>query len=146
MRSRNIALALMLAIGAPLIAQADSSRAATVDRAAIAEKVKELASTDAVRVAGAAYWLGEQGSAAAEAVPQLAGVLGDNRQVNPARYRRISGRAATRSPGEEAAGALAKIGEPAVETLITVLKTSRSAVARQNAAWALGVIQHRSIG
>src|SRR5512146_1698789 len=146
MHAKSIALALTLALGAAAMAQAESARALRPGRAAIAEKLRELASSDPVKVAGAAYWLGEQGSAAVEAVPQLAGVLGDNRQVNPTRYRKLAGRATSTSPGEEAAAALAKIGEPAVETLITVLKTSRSAVARQNAAWALGVIQHREIG
>ncbi len=114
---------------------------------AIAAKVKELSAKEPAMVAAAAYWLGEQGSAATEAIPHLVAVLGDNRQVNPARYRKQvpprSARAETSSPGEEAAAALAKIGDPAVEALINVLKTSPSAVARQNAAWALGVIQDR---
>ncbi len=119
----------------------------TAAPAVVAAKIKELSAKQAATVAAAAYWLGEQGGAAVEAIPQLAAVLGDNRQVNPARYRRPpaarSPRGERSTPGQEAAEALAKIGDPAVEALINVLKTSPSAVARQNAAWALGVIQGR---
>ncbi len=114
-------------------------------RATIAEKTRDLASTDPARVAAAAYLLGEMGGAAAETIPQLAAVLGDSRKVDPARYRKArTARAETTSPGREAATALSKIGEPAVEVLINVLKSSPNAVARQNAAWALGIIQGRS--
>ncbi len=121
-------------------------------RAAVTAKAKELSAKDPATAAAAAYWLGEQGSAAAEAIPQLTAVLGDNRPVNATRYRKHPAQRAPRSevssPGEEAAAALAKIGEPAVEALISVLKTNPSPVARQNAAWALGVIQdrHKSSG
>ncbi len=116
-------------------------------RAAMAEKVKDLTSGDPLRIAAAAYSLGELGSAAAGAIPQLTAVLADNRRVDPARYRRHqaprSKRGETSSPGEEAAAALAKIGEPAVDALIRVLNADPNPTARQNAAWALGIIQAR---
>ncbi len=47
------------------------------------------------------------------------------------------------SPGEEAAVALTKIGDPAVEALIAVVRNSGNAVARRNAVAALGAIQAR---
>ncbi len=113
----------------------------------MSEKIKDLASSDPVRVAAAAYWLGELGRAASSAVPQLTAALADNRHVDPARYRKHLAARSTRpessSPGQEAAAALAKIGEPAVEALINVLKSNPNPVARQNAAWALGIIQGR---
>jgi HEAT repeat protein len=128
---------------APPPPRAPDTRGSTSARTALTEKVKQLSSTDPAKIAAAAYWLGEQGTAASGAVPHLAAVLGDNRQVNPAHYRKnIAGRASS-TPGEEAAAALVKIGDPAVDALIRVLKTSPSAVARQNAAWALGIIQDR---
>ncbi len=125
----------------------DTKPPAPVAHPAVVAKVRELSAKEPVTVAAAAYWLGEQGSAAIEAIPPLAAVLGDSRPVNPARYRKHTParvpRSEASSPGEEAAVALSKIGDPAVEALINVLKTSPSAVARQNAAWALGVIQER---
>jgi HEAT repeat protein len=129
---------------------AESSLPPSVIRATMAEKIKDLGSHDPQRVAAAAYWLGELGRVAASAVPQLTAVLADDRSVDPARYRKHAAhtpRSETTSPGEEAAAALAKIGEPAVEALINVLKANPSPFARQNAAWALGMIQgHRSTG
>ncbi len=110
----------------------------------VAEKIRELGAGDPVKVAGAAYWLGEEGVKAKPAITQLASVLGDNRPVDPAQYRKITaGHADTTTPGQEAATALVKIGDPAIEALIHVLKTSPNPVARQNAAWALGLIQDR---
>lgn len=122
----------------------ETRTAAPASRAAIAEKIKQLSSADPAKIAAAAYWLGEQGNSASEAVPRLAAVLGDSRSVDAASYRKnVSGRGTVTSPGQEAAAALVKIGDPAIEALINVLKTNPSAVARQNAAWALGIIQDR---
>ena len=119
-------------------------RTPTASPATIAEKIKELGSGDPVKVAGAAYWLGEEGVAGKSAINQLVSVLGDNRPVDAAQYRKnLAVRAASTTPGQEAAAALVKIGDPAIEALIRVLKTSPNPVARQNAAWALGVIQER---
>ncbi len=102
--------------------------------------IGELSSKNPLQAAAAAYRLGRQ--AEARAVPQLVAVLGDNRPVDPSLYREepptlLPKRA---SPGQEAAAALANIGQPAVEPLIRILQTDKSAIARQNAAWALGRI------
>ena len=69
----------------------------------------------------------------------LLDLLGDTTEVNASAYRHT---ARERRPtlGEEVAVALVHIGRPAVEPLIQVLKTSSSAQARKNAAWALGAL------
>jgi len=89
--------------------------------------------------AAAAYWLGQQRSAAAAAVDHLVTLLGDASEVDPALYR---SNPALNKPtlGEEAAAALVNIGHPSIEPLIHVLKTSPVAEARKNAAWALGAL------
>jgi PBS lyase HEAT-like repeat len=89
--------------------------------------------------AAAAYWLGQQRSAAAPAVDHLVDLLGDASAVDPALYR---SNPALNKPtlGEEAAAALVNIGHPSIEPLIHVLKTSPLAEARKNAAWALGAL------
>ncbi len=108
----------------------------------VTRHAQELKSPDAVKAAAAAYWLGQQGPAATKAVPQLVAVLGDTRAVDPARYHKEPASVLPKrsSPGQEAAAALAIIGQPAVDALIETLRSSTSAVARQNAAWALGQI------
>lgn len=89
--------------------------------------------------AAAAYWLGQQHGAAAEAVNSLVELLGDATQINPAQYR-ASRVLQKLTVGEEAAAALVNIGHPAIEPLIHVLKTSPMPEARKNAAWALGAL------
>jgi HEAT repeat protein len=89
--------------------------------------------------AAAAWWLGQQRSAASSAVEHLVSLLGDSNEVDPALYR---SNPALNKPtlGEEAAAALVNIGHPSIEPLIHVLKTSPVAEARKNAAWALGAL------
>ncbi len=129
-----------VAVGSAQLSQ--GRRVPSVSPEAVAEKVKELGASDPVKVAGAAYWLGEEGVKEKAAITHLASVLGDTRQVDPAQYRKVTnGHADSTTPGQEAATALVKIGDPAIEALIHVLKTSPNPVARQNAAWALGLIQ-----
>ena len=89
--------------------------------------------------AAAAYWLGQQHGAAADAVTPLVELLGDVTQVNPAQYR-ASRVLQKMTLGEEAAAALVNIGHPSIEPLIRVLKTSPMPEARKNAAWALGAL------
>lgn len=101
---------------------------------------KTLQSKNATEAAAAAYWLGFKGEEAVPAIPQLVAVLGDNRAVRPSLYRHDVSPNSRSTPGEEAAGALARIGKPAVDPLIAALRTSSSSFARQNAAWALGQI------
>lgn len=89
--------------------------------------------------AQAAYWLGQQHHSTAVVVSALAELLGDKTEIDASRYRPA---AKERKPtlGEEAAAALVQIGRPAIPELIHVLKTSPSAEARKNAAWALGAL------
>jgi PBS lyase HEAT-like repeat-containing protein len=98
-----------------------------------------LKSGKAQQRAAAAYWLGQQKAAAAEAVEPLVGLLGDTTEVNPAQYRNRSALQKL-TLGEEAAAALVNIGHASVEPLIRVLTTSPAPEARKNAAWALGAL------
>jgi hypothetical protein len=88
--------------------------------------------------AAAAYWLGQQRSAATAAVNTLVELLGDATEVNSAQYRQR--RLDKMTLGEEVAAALVNIGSPSIEPLIKVLKTSPQPEARKNAAWALGAL------
>ncbi|HEY6308073.1 MAG TPA: hypothetical protein VI488_16605 [Candidatus Angelobacter sp.] len=106
---------------------------------AIANHIAMLRSGKPQERAAAAYWLGQQRSAAAEAVESLVELLGDATQINPALYR--ASRALQKlTLGEEAAAALVNIGHPSIDPLIRVLKTSPMPEARKNAAWALGAL------
>ncbi len=88
--------------------------------------------------AAAAYWLGQQHSAAAGAVDSLLEFLGDATEVDAKQYRQRPLEKMTL--GEEVAAALVNIGHPSIEPLIRVLKNSPQAEARKNAAWALGAL------
>ena len=106
---------------------------------AIAHHIAMLRSGKPQERAAAAYWLGQQRSAAADAVDPLVELLGDATRINPAQYR--ASRALQKlTLGEEAAAALVNIGHPSIEPLIRVLKTSPVPEARKNAAWALGAL------
>jgi hypothetical protein len=105
---------------------------------AIARRIALLRSGKPQQKAAAAYWLGQQRSAAAEAVDSLVDLLGDATEVDPTQYRQRPLDKMTL--GEEVAAALVNIGHPAIEPLIHVLKTSPQAEARKNAAWALGAL------
>jgi HEAT repeat protein len=78
-----------------------------------------------------------------EAIPSLVAMLGDDRQVEPiACYTRGNWTPALDtfkrpSPGEQAALALASLGRNALGPLMDQLDNS-NAVARRNAAWAIG--------
>jgi HEAT repeat protein len=104
----------------------------------VARHIALLKSGKAQQKAAAAYWLGQQRSAAAVAVDPLVELLGDVTQINPAQYRQRPLDKMTL--GEEVAAALVNIGHPSIEPLIKVLKTSPLSEARKNAAWALGAL------
>lgn len=106
---------------------------------AIASHIALLRAGKPQERAAAAYWLGQQHGAAAEAVNPLVELLGDATQINPAQYR-VSRVLQKLTVGEEAAAALVNIGHPSIEPLIRVLKTSPMPEARKNAAWALGAL------
>jgi HEAT repeat protein len=105
---------------------------------AIARRVAMLRSGKPQQKAAAAYWLGQQKSAAAGAVEQLLELLGDATEVDAKLYRQRPLDKMTL--GEEVAAALVNIGHPSIEPLIRVLKSSPQAEARKNAAWALGAL------
>jgi HEAT repeat protein len=88
--------------------------------------------------AAAAYWLGQQRSAAAVAIDPLLDLLGDATNVDAKQYRQRPLDKMTL--GEEVAAALVNIGHPSIEPLIRILKSSPQAEARKNAAWALGAL------
>jgi HEAT repeat protein len=105
---------------------------------AIARHVALLRAGKPQQKAAAAYWLGQQKSAAAGAVDPLLEFLGDATEVDAKQYRQRPLEKMTL--GEEVAAALVNIGHPSVEPLIRILKNSPQAEARKNAAWALGAL------
>jgi HEAT repeat protein len=105
---------------------------------AFARHVAVLRSGKPQQKAAAAYWLGQQHSAAAGAVDSLLEFLGDSTEVDAKQYRQRPLEKMTL--GEEVAAALVNIGHPSIEPLIRVLKNSPQAEARKNAAWALGAL------
>jgi HEAT repeat protein len=105
---------------------------------AFARHVALLRSGKPQQKAAAAYWLGQQKSAAAGAVDSLLEFLGDATEVDAKQYRQRPLEKMTL--GEEVAAALVNIGHPSIEPLIRVLKNSPQAEARKNAAWALGAL------
>ena len=104
---------------------------------------RTLQSKNATEAAASAYWLGLKGTAAVPQIPKLIAALADDRPANPVAYRPDAKSGSHSTPGEEAAGALVRIGQPAIDPLITALRASTSAVARRNAAIALGQINSR---
>jgi HEAT repeat protein len=105
---------------------------------AIARHVAMLRSGKPQQKAAAAYWLGQQRSAAAGTVDSLLEFLGDATEVDAKLYRQRPLEKMTL--GEEVAAALVNIGHPSIEPLIRILKNSPQAEARKNAAWALGAL------
>ncbi|HYP00107.1 MAG TPA: M56 family metallopeptidase [Pyrinomonadaceae bacterium] len=108
------------------------------------EKIRALASADARSRAAAACALGRKG--ASEAIPSLIQMLGDDTAIEPLRCWGENGSWSPAlatfkqaSPGEEAAIALAAMGQSAVEPLIAALGHANASV-RRNAAWAIGEV------
>lgn len=132
----GLAFLVLSGYGSKLVAGA----AASSSRGdAIASHIALLKSSNPQERAAAAYWLGQQHSAAAKAVSPLLELLGDATEINPSRYR-ASRILQKLTLGEEAAAALVNIGHPSIEPLIHVLKNSPLPEARKNAAWALGAL------
>lgn len=105
---------------------------------ALARHILLLKSGKPQQKAAAAYWLGQQRSAAAGAIDPLLDLLGDATSVDAKQYRQRPLDKMTL--GEEVAAALVNIGHPSIEPLIRVLKSSPQPEARKNAAWALGAL------
>jgi HEAT repeat protein len=114
-------------------------------RAAAGELTTQLSSADAATRARAACGLREIGSEAVTALNELVAMLGDDAPVQHSvcgrRWRH--GPEWLTTPGEQAARALAKIGNPSMDPLLRTLKHT-AAAARRNAAWALGAIGDKS--
>ena len=139
-------LTLLLLLGVNLGAAATTSRLSVSPSAEPAVLARTLQSKNATEAAASAYWLGLKGSAAIPEIPKLIAALADDRPANPVVYRPDAKSGSHSTPGEEAAGALARIGQPAIDPLITALRASTSPVARRNAAFALGQINSNSRG
>ena len=139
---RLLAGLLMLSIVASA-STAVLSVSPTADPAVLA---RTLQSKNATEAAASAYWLGLKGPAAVPEIPHLIAALADDRPANPGAYRRNAKNGSHSTPGEEAAAALARIGQPAIDPLINALRASTSPVARRNAALALGQISSTSHG
>ena len=144
-RGSRFLMTLLLLAGSAL-ASTTSSRLAVSPAEEPAALARSLQSKNATEAAASAYWLGLKGRAAVPHIPRLIAALGDDRPANPVAYRADVKTGAHSTPGEEAAAALARIGQPAIDPLITALRASSSAVARRNAAWALGQINSTSHG
>jgi HEAT repeat protein len=110
----------------------------------VAETIKALSSADAPERAAAACALGRR--RAVQAIPSLIRMLGDDAPIEPVKCWSANDRwtpaLATfkqASPGEEAAIALAAMGQAAVEPLVAALGHANASV-RRNAAWAIGEV------
>lgn len=108
------------------------------------EKIRALSSVDAKERAAAACALGR--GRAIQAISSLIQMLGDDAAIEPVKCWDNNGSwspalATFRqaSPGEEAAIALAAMGQPAVEPLVAALGQANASV-RRNAAWAIGEV------
>lgn len=109
-----------------------------------AEKIKALSSADASERAAAACAIGRR--RAVQAIPALIQMLGDDAAIEPlncwgekASWSPALATFKQASPGEEAAIALAAMGQPSVEPLVDALGHANASV-RRNAAWAIGEV------
>lgn len=106
----------------------------------VRDKLQRMTNSDPQERAWAAYQLGKIGPAATAAIPALVELLRDDSAVLLSRY--VGGgyqSSSASSPGEEAAQALAKIGNEAVPALTAALQQP-SPVTRRFAVRALGQI------
>jgi HEAT repeat protein len=139
---KKAGFALCIGVAVFILAGFAPKRSTTVsgggETDAFARHLAVLRSGKPQQKAAAAYWLGQQHSAAAGAVDSLLEFLGDATEVDAKQYRQHPLEKMT--VGEEVAAALVNIGHPSIEPLIRVLKNSPQAEARKNAAWALGAL------
>lgn len=138
-RGPRIAMSLLL-LAAAAAASTTNPNLSVSPGAEPAVLARTLQSKNATEAAASAYWLGLKGTAAVPQIPRLIVALADDRPADPVKYRADAKSGMRSTPGEEAAAALARIGQPAIDPLITALRASSSAVARRNAALALGQI------
>lgn len=139
---KNAGLVLCIGMAFVVLTGFGSSRRTNTPAAsennALAQHILMLKSGKPQLQAAAAYWLGQQKSAAKEAIDPLLSLLGDATAVDAKQYRQHPLEKITL--GEEVAAALVNIGHPSIEPLIKILQNSPQAEARKNAAWALGAL------
>mgnify|MGYP006281314487 CR=1 FL=1 len=110
-------------------------------------RIISLYSASQAERADAAFALGQLGEQAQPAVPFLIGLLDDHGRMHDGglfvwEHPEVPYGLIPTSPGRQAAKALVRIGEPAVEPLLEVLKDEkRPRAARRNAAFALGELE-----
>lgn len=126
------------------LTQEQSARPDAQAQADATEKIRALSSADAPERAAAACALGRR--RAVQAIPSLIQMLGDDASIEPVNCWSENGSWTPAlstfkqaSPGEEAAIALAAMGQDAVEPLVAALGHANASV-RRNAAWAIGEV------
>ncbi len=133
----------------PPVKEAAQQDGRQISDASVQEKIKSLSSANPIERANAACALGSLKQQAAPAIKALINLLGDETHVDveqmqcwgrKSRGMNIKGVNDTTTVGEQAAAALASIGQEAVEPLIAALKDNAWRV-RTNAAFALGIIK-----
>src|SRR5262245_48965700 len=104
---------VILALGSFVLAGFAGGPSGSTDKKLLAEAIHShiemLKNGKPQQRAAAAYWLGQQHSAAAVAVEHLVELLGDASEVNPSQYRPKKVRQKL-TLGEEVAAALVNIG------------------------------------
>jgi HEAT repeat protein len=133
------------ALRIPIGDQAAGSPEQTMKRQeAAAENLKALSSSNPTERAAAACSIGRLG--AVSAIPALIEMLGDDTTIQPVKcwdggdWSPALHTFKQASPGEQAAIALASLGQSAVGSLVAALGNGNPS-ARRNAAWAIGEIR-----
>lgn len=104
----------------------------------VKKAIERLYSKDPLERGEAAYALGEMRQEAVSAIPFLMGILHDYTNLEWRDPFSSAGEGERTSPGQEAAKAMVKIGEPGIKALTTVLKDNkRDYFSRQAASMAL---------
>src|SRR5512141_2534093 len=101
-------LIALIVLAATAVASTTSVRLSVSPTAEPAVLAKTLQSKNPTEAAASAYWLGLKGPAAVPEIPRLVAALADDRPARPAAYRPDASVHARTTPGEEAAGALAR--------------------------------------
>jgi HEAT repeat protein len=136
---RIVVLLAWFTQGAPAQPAIPRSRIPTGIPVTVRRQIEGLYSPDPAARCRAADALAKLGSRATAAVPFLVALLHDAASVQVASTPENEYRSAT-DPGAQAAGAIARIGKPAVPQLLLALK-ERDAATRARALWALGQLR-----
>lgn len=140
MRKLAVVLSLLaLPVALPTDAQSNARSGECCADARLDQILSDLYSKDARTRGLAAQECGKLGPAAAPAIPRLLELLDDNRVFQWGITDEIDHPWLSSTPGRQAAYALARIGEPAVEGLIRTAR-GRNALGRLGTVVALGII------